>query len=255
MSAHEEKTQLQAHLTSRKTSAFDRYRQTVVGDRGWGFLFLYELVMLVSLSVPGALGAALRTLLFPLIFESVGRGVYFGRNLCIRHPHKIRIGDRVVLDDGCVLDAKGPDGVSFIRIGDHVTVARQTVISCKGGSIEIGSNVNIGICSLLHSEKSIVLEANVLISSLCYLVGGGKHKFDRLDLPVIAQGVEDPQGIILREGCWLGANVVVADGVTVGRGAVVGACSMVNRSLAENSVNYGVPARLVRMRGQSQPVA
>ena len=62
---------------------------------------------MLSQHVPGALGLALRKTLYPLLLGACGRNVVFGQNVVLRHPHKIRIGDNVVIDDNCLLDAKG----------------------------------------------------------------------------------------------------------------------------------------------------
>ena len=70
--------------------------------------------MLIAQWVPGALGLALRKTLYPLLLGACGRGVVFGQNVVLRHPHKIRIGDNVVIDDNCLLDAKGD-----AQPGDH----------------------------------------------------------------------------------------------------------------------------------------
>ena len=55
----------------------------------------------------------------------------------LRHPHKIHIGSNVVIDDNCLLDAKGETNRG-IRIGDGVFIGRNTILSCKNGDIELG---------------------------------------------------------------------------------------------------------------------
>ena len=74
--------------------------------------------------MPGALGLLLRSKLYPRLLGRTGRNVTFGVNVVLRHPHKIRIGDNVVIDDGCCLDAKGTDNEG-ITIGDGVFVGTQ----------------------------------------------------------------------------------------------------------------------------------
>ena len=88
-------------------SARAKYARLIVGRPGLGALLTYELVVLTSQHVPGALGLVLRRLLYPLLLGSCGRNVTFGQNVVLRHPHKIRIADDVVIDDNCLLDAKG----------------------------------------------------------------------------------------------------------------------------------------------------
>ena len=76
----------------------------------------------------------LRGKLYPLILGRVGRNVVFGANVTLRHPHKIAIGDNVVIDDQCCLDAKGTDNRGIV-IGNGVFVGRNTILSCKNGDI------------------------------------------------------------------------------------------------------------------------
>jgi acetyltransferase-like isoleucine patch superfamily enzyme len=76
----------------------------------------------------------------------------------------------------------------------------------------------------------------------------GNHTFARRDVPIRAQPtVEEP--IVIEEDVWLGASAIVLGGVTVGRGCVVGAGSVVTRDLAPYSIARGVPAQVVGVRG------
>jgi serine acetyltransferase len=110
---------------------------------GLGALLAYEAAMLLASWVPGALGLVLRSKMYPMILGSVGRNVVFGVNVTLRHPHKIHIGDNVVIDDLCCLDAKGTDNQG-ITIGNGVFVGRNTILSCKNGDIIIEDRANIG---------------------------------------------------------------------------------------------------------------
>ena len=51
----------------------------------------------------------LRGIFYKFLFKKVGKSVSFGRNITVRHPNKIEIGNNVVIDDNCMLDAKGKD--------------------------------------------------------------------------------------------------------------------------------------------------
>ena len=81
--------------------------------------FEVRTVTLASQSVPGALGLVLRQTLYPSLLGACGRNVVFGQNVVMRHPHKIRIGDNVVIDDHCLIDAKG-DSNRGISIGSDI---------------------------------------------------------------------------------------------------------------------------------------
>lgn len=242
----EPKTELQMKLTSAKTSALKKYQDLVIGHPSLWKLIKYEVVMVVSNTCPGALGYLLRSILYPLIFSSVGRGTVFGRNITIRHPYKIRIGKRCIIDDLVVLDAKG-EANQGITIGDDVIIARNTVVSCKGGDIDIGDFTNISLNCMIHSEKSVRIGRNNLWAAYCYIIGGGNHDFDRTDLPIMQQG-SHVEGIEMEPDIWLGAGVKILDGCHVGRGVIVGAGSLVNKDIPDYKIIAGSPAKVIRDR-------
>src|SRR5688500_293552 len=126
----------QDQLFDRATSPREKYVALVVGRSGWRALIRHELITLAAQGVPGALGLAMRKALYPALLGACGRNVIFGQNVVLRHPHKIRIGNDVVVDDNCLLDAKGTTN-SGISIGSGVFIGRNTILSCKNGDIEI----------------------------------------------------------------------------------------------------------------------
>jgi hypothetical protein len=97
----------QKELLDPKRKLAGKYAGLCVGKKGLAALLKYEFVNLFIVPIPGALGLVLRRAFFPWILGKVGRGVVFGRNVVLRHPHKIEIGDNTFIDDGAVLDAKG----------------------------------------------------------------------------------------------------------------------------------------------------
>ena len=234
-------------LFDAQRSKAERYADLVVGERGWGPLLRHELVMLVASWVPGALGLALRGWLYPWLLGACGRNVSFGMNVVLRHPRKIRIGDDVAIDDGCVLDAKGVRNEG-IRIGSRVFLGRNTLLACKDGDIVLEDGVNISYHCTLFSASSVRVGAETLLAAYCYLVGGG-HDFDRADVPVVQQG-RSSRGITVGPGSWIGAGAIVLDGVDVGTSAIVGAHAVVTQDVPPFAIVAGAPARVVRDRRQ-----
>jgi acetyltransferase-like isoleucine patch superfamily enzyme len=223
----------------------ERYADLVVGREGWGPLLVHEFVILVSSWIPGALGLFVRSKLYPLILGRVGHNVAFGANIVLRHPHKIQIGNNVVIDDNCCLDAKGSSNRG-IAIADGVFLGRNTILSCKNGNIDLGEEANIGFNVEIFSAADVRVGARTLIAAYTYLVGGD-HLFDRVDVPVLHQG-RTARGIDVGENVWLGAHVVVTDGSRIGRDAVIGAGAVVIGEVPEFNIAAGVPARIVRDR-------
>ena len=222
-----------------------RYADLVIGREGWGPLLTYELVVTLFGWVPGALGLFLRSKFYPLILGRVGRNVAFGANVVIRHPHKIQIGDNVVVDDNCCLDAKGATNRGIV-LGDGVFVGRNTILSCKNGNITLGEHANVGFNVEIFSAADVRVGTRTLIAAYTYLVGGD-HLFDRVDVPVLHQG-RTARGIDVGDNVWLGAHVVVTDGSRIGRDAVVGAGAVVTGDVPEFHIAAGVPARVIRDR-------
>jgi acetyltransferase-like isoleucine patch superfamily enzyme len=237
-------TDIQKEFGARRSSR-QRYADLVVGEDGLWPLIRYELVLLLSSWVPGALGLVLRGRLYPLILGRVGRNVAFGANIVLRHPRKIVIGDNVVIDDNCCLDAKGTTNAG-IRLADGVFLGRNTILSCKNGDIVLDEDANVGFNVEVFSAARVRVGKRVLIAAYTYLVGGD-HLYDRTDIPVLHQG-RTARGIDVDDNVWLGAHVVVTDGSRVGRDAIVGAGSVVIGDIPEFHIAAGSPARVIRDR-------
>jgi len=219
-----------------------KYSALIVGRPGLGALLRYEAVVLLSQSVPGALGLALRKVLYPALLGSCGRNVVFGQNVVLRHPHKIHIGDNVVIDDQCLLDAKGESN-GGIRIGSGVFIGRNTILSCKNGDIEIGDGANLGFNCEVFSASRVRIGRDALVAAYVYLVGGD-HDFSDPSVPVIAQ-TRRSSGITVEDGAWLGAGAKILDGVTIGGRAIVGAGAVVRDDVPAGSTAVGIPARIL----------
>jgi acetyltransferase-like isoleucine patch superfamily enzyme len=229
------------------TSARARYQELMVGQPGWWALLRYELVTLTASGRPGALGLYLRSHLYRHLLGACGRNVFFGLGVTLRHPHKIRIGDNVVIDDGCVLDAKGYSNAG-ITIGNGVFVGRHSSLNTKDGDLVLEDGVNIGTFCTVFSASSVRIGAHTLVAGYSYVIGGG-HAFDDAGLPVSTQP-RPSRGIVIGPGGWIGAGVSVLDGVSIGRGVIVGANAVVTRDLPDFAVAAGSPATVLRRRGQ-----
>jgi acetyltransferase-like isoleucine patch superfamily enzyme len=223
-----------------------KYSALVVGRPGLAALLKYEAVVLLSQAVPGALGLALRKTCYPWLLGACGRNVVFGQNVVLRHPHKIRIGDDVVIDDQCLIDAKG-DANAGITIGSGVFVGRNTILSCKNGDIEIGDGANIGFNCEVFSASRVRIGRGTLLAAYAYLVGGDHDASDR-GRAVLDQARRSA-GIAVGDGVWIGAGATVLDGVTIGDRAIVGASAVVRADVPAGATAVGVPARIVGTAG------
>jgi acetyltransferase-like isoleucine patch superfamily enzyme len=237
----------QKDLLDEKKSAVAKYKEMFLGNVSFLFFIKYELIMLMFSWVPGALGFALRKVFFKGLFKKIGRGVVFGRNMTIRHPKKIEIGDNVIFDDNSVIDAKGENNKGLL-IGNNVLIGRNTTLSCKGGDIEIGNFSNIGPNNTIISESIVKIGEYVFTAGHVYMIAGGNHSFDRLDIPIWQQPSISKGGILMEDDIWIGASSTILDGVKVGTGAIIGAATLVHKRIKKYTVNLGVPAQMIKKR-------
>ena len=143
---------LHEQLTDQNKSAFARYQDLALGSSSVWYLLKFELIMLFTSWVPGALGLVLRKAFYPRILGTVGRNVIFGQGVAIRHGEKINIGDNVIVDDRAVLDAKGGTNRG-IDIAENAIISRNVVLSCKNGDIDIGAGCTVGGGTLVHAME------------------------------------------------------------------------------------------------------
>lgn len=94
-------------------------------------------------------------------------------------------------------------------------------------------------------EQQITIEDYVLIGSGVHIYVSN-HTFSDPTVAIFFQGHADVQPVRLKLGCWIGANAIILPGVTIGKNAVVGAGSVVTRSVPDYAVVVGNPARVIR---------
>lgn len=238
---------LHAKIFDERKSNVHKYKEMTIGNAGWLSLLRYELTMLFTSQTPGALGLMLRHIFFKPLFQSIGQNVVFGRNLTIRHPHKIHLGSNVIIDDGCLLDAKGTDNEGIV-IGDGFTLGRHSALVCKNGRIHIGANVNIGssVKIVAGDGGAVEIGSGIDIGSSCHF-STGSYDYSQIGVLPSSQR-QKPRGIVLEDLVWIGAGVIILDGVQIGQNSIIGAGAVVNNSIPPNRIAAGVPAKIVKDR-------
>lgn len=160
-----------------------------------------------------------------------------------------RIGRRCTIQPGvCLACARGRP----IEIGDGVRLMRGVVLSTsRKGRIVVEDNVYVGEYGVVTSNAEIHIGRDTIIAPHADLVDFD-HGFDDLARRVIDQPV-DAAPIVIGRDVWLGAGVKVLRGAHIGDQAVVGAGAVVRGDVPPRAVAVGVPARVVRRRGEPRP--
>lgn len=236
-------TPQQLSLTAADGSALQLYKSLAVGAQaGYAFLAYYELVQLLFGNLPGLLGLGLRGFFYPTLFSRCGKRPGLGRGVIIRGSKQIELGNKLLLDDYAVLDARGPNG--WITIGDYVSIGRYSTIAAKGGEIALASGVNIGSYCRIATQTKVQIAESALIAAYCY-IGPGNHKRATAEKPLIAQEMELKDGVKIGAHAWIGTRATILDGVTIGERAIIGAHSLVANDVAPDTVVAGTPARVL----------
>ncbi|MCH8923660.1 MAG: acyltransferase [Planctomycetes bacterium] len=132
------------------------------------------------------------------------------------------------------------------RCGAGAWISFGTIFS--HATAKVGNNVYVGSYCCLGD---VTLEDDVLIASHVSITNGcEQHGIERLDVPVREQPGRWPHVTVGRDS-WIGErSVIMAD---VGRQCVVGAGSVVTKPLPDRAIAHGVPAKIVRYRGEVEP--
>ena len=227
-------------------SAFRKYRDIYYGTASLAKVIHSELVITLFGGVGGALGLFLRSVFYPSLFAEAGGKVVFGKNVTIRHPHKIRIGHNVIIDDNCVLDAKGEHNHG-ITIGDHVYIGRNTIVYTKNGDIAIGHRVNLSSNCQVFSSNKLTFKDDTVVGAYSYFLSGGEYDYaDRTKKFSEQSGTQTKGELVIGANCWISAGVKVLDAACIGDHCVIGAGAVVTKPVPADSIAVGVPARVVK---------
>ena len=173
-------------------------------------------------------------------FANSPRNVRIERLWRIFHPHRIHIGDDVSIGPGSLIVPQTRYPSSVMR-HPEMQIARQTF----DPRIVIGNRVTSTGMLTIAAMQEITIEDDVMFASNV-MVSDGMHGFETANVPYKYQKMWKIAPIVIKRGCWLGQNVVVMPGVTIGELSIVGANSVVTKSIPRRSMAVGAPARLIK---------
>ncbi|MCX5653999.1 MAG: acyltransferase [Planctomycetota bacterium] len=139
-------------------------------------------------------------------------------------------------------------GGSRIEIGANFRLLRFAIVNSilPGAKVVIGKWVHIGEASMVTAGESVEIGDDVVIGPQTIIVDAD-HACEDVNQPIRVQGLVT-KPIRIEQGVWLGGHVNVLKGVTIGRGAIIGAGSTVTRDIPPYAIAVGVPARVIRYR-------
>jgi acetyltransferase-like isoleucine patch superfamily enzyme len=132
-----------------------------------------------------------------------------------------------------------------LEIGPHAYFEPGVWLTSDTGRISIGGGTLVNLNVMIAAVDAVTIGDHCMLANGC-LVTDGNHRFDDPGRPVPWQGFTSKGPVVIGDNTWLGANVVVTSGVTIGRRSVVGANSVVLDDVPPYSIAAGAPAEVLR---------
>lgn len=219
--------------------------------------YLREQLILSALGwIPSIVGVGLRAAIYRLLMKMDGM-VAIEAGVRLAYADHIRLGKNVYLDQGVYLHAL-PGGIS---IDDNTFVMHHTMLhvfnfrNLPRAGISIGKNCFIGEYNVIRGQGGVQLGDGVYTGPMVQIVAVN-HVYSDPNRPIREQGIT-ANGIVIEDDVWLGAGAKILDGVTIGRGSVIGAGAVVVNDIPPYSLAVGSPAKPVKNRrhpdGNHQP--
>lgn len=160
-------------------------------------------------------------------FAHFGEGSSISHILNLGGAEFISIGENVHFGEYCVLEAIPENKKPEITVGDNS---------------RIGDFAHLGAVDFIHIGKNVYTGRYILINDHSH--GSPEERFS--DIPPFNRKLYSKGGITIEDNVWIGDKVAILSGVTIGKGAIIGANSVVTKDIPAFSIAAGSPARIIK---------
>lgn len=181
----------------------------------------------------------------------------------IKNDPFISVGRSSILGKSFIIDYRVLRNQPSLSVGNSCILLHENIFESENGYISIGNGTFINGGTRLISRTSITIGNNVTIAWGCMIYDHDSHSLDYRDrMADQEQQLRDwssgniiankkwetvnSKPIVIGDNVWLGFDVVVLKGVTIGEGAIIGAKSVVTRDIPAWSVAAGNPAKVIK---------
>lgn len=158
----------------------------------------------------------------------------------IIHPENIYIGDHVSLGPGSFLRAAKIYPSPTMQNPD-----KPVPVQSFDAKIVIGNRVTSTADLQIAAQETIIIEDDVMFASNIH-INDGSHGYYRTDLPYKYQKLVNIRPIRIKRGSWIGQNVMILSGVTIGELSIIGANSIVSENIPDKCIAIGNPAKVIK---------
>jgi acetyltransferase-like isoleucine patch superfamily enzyme len=158
----------------------------------------------------------------------------FGKDSIIKYPYRIWNKRHIEIGSGTF-------------VAEHSFFAVSTIVNSQNFTpcLRIGSDVHIGSNVIIGCIHQVIIEDHVLMADRVF-ISDHIHDFQNTKVPVLDQPLRSKGSILIKTGSYIGVNAVILPGVQIGKNAVIGASSVVTKSVPDYSVVAGVPAKIIK---------
>lgn len=165
--------------------------------------------------------------------------VFIGNHVKLMNPQNIEVGKNVKFESYSEIQGLASSSLIF---GDNVTIGRNVQIRPSsyygvghiGAGLEIGENSSIGPNGFIGCAGKVSIGKQVMIGPNVTIIAEN-HNFQNKTVSIKEQGVIQ-KGITIEDDVWIGANVIILDGVRIGSGSVIGANTLITRDVSETKI-------------------
>jgi acetyltransferase-like isoleucine patch superfamily enzyme len=224
---------------------FWTYVERTCGERSVGRFLWQGLILTSFCRLPTIAAAILRGIVYRTVLGGIGTSCLIEEDVRLQVPQRIFLGDRVFLGQCAYLDGQ----VSSLRLGSEVHVARFSTLRAGEQGILLHDGVGVNTRCYLDGNGGVEIGANTLLSPGVQIISGN-HIFQDRNTLIRNQGTQYGK-VTIGSDCWIGTNVIILPGVTIGNGAVLAAGAVVTKDVPEFAIALGVPARVTGYRGET----
>lgn len=209
-------------------------------------MFLQRLLKRISTNILVKLGVRLQALNFRIAQASLPQFANRPKNVVIELPRRFGNTDRIYMGDDVWI---GPDSL-ILASTEYPTMPMQDPKDKKINQtfdpiISIGNRVTSTGSLQIVAHKEITIEDDVMFASNINITDG-LHGYENANKPYKYQNIFKIAPITIKRGCWIGQNVTILPGVTIGELAIIGTNSLVRDDIPDRCIAVGSPAKIIK---------
>lgn len=170
----------------------------------------------------------IQPIIFKYRFAHIGTGTVVEKAFVIHNPKDIFIGNNVM-----------------VRKNARIEMIREYANIKYYPKLQIGDGTNIEFNVHISCAHKIIIERNVLIAGYV-TIADTDHSYEDISLPIIFDKLSSPEEVVIKEESFIGMGARIMPGVCIGKHCVIGANSVVTRSIPDYCVAVGIPAKVIK---------